>query len=88
MDWRAERDVGTKINKKTLNSELQQMMQQAIDKTSIKIKVIERSGTRLARILQRYDPDPFKKKGCVKPDSCETNRVQRHRCHIQDRLHW
>ena len=36
--------------------------------SNVKIKVIERSGTQLVRMLQRNDP--FKKKECVNSNSC------------------
>ena len=52
----------------TPNSELQQKMQESLKKTNVKIKVIERSGTKLVRMLQKNDP--FKKKGCANSNSC------------------
>lgn len=52
----------------TPNSELQQKMQESINKTNVKIKVVERSGTKLVRMLQRNDP--FKSKECADPTKC------------------
>ena len=50
----------------TPNSRLRNMMQQYINNTGIKIKVIEKSGIKIIRLLQKNDP--FKLKGCGKQD--------------------
>ena len=52
----------------TPDSELQQKMQGKLNNTNIKMKVIERSGTKVIQMLQRNDP--FKKKFCAKPGRC------------------
>ena len=52
----------------TPNSELRDKLQREINKTDIKIKVIEKSGTKIIRHLQRNDP--FKEKICVDNDKC------------------
>ena len=59
------------------------MMQQYINNTEVKIKVIERSGIKVIRLLQKNDP--FKLKGCDKQDclvcisgkggNCRTNGI-------------
>ena len=52
----------------TPQSELRNKMQKKVDKTKFKIKVIEKSGKKLIRHLQRNDP--FKKKECRNNDEC------------------
>ena len=52
----------------TPQSELRNQIQVEIDKTPFKIKVIEKSGRKLIRHLQRNDP--FKKKECRSNDEC------------------
>ena len=52
----------------TPQSELRNQIQEEIDKTQFKIKVIEKSGRKLIRHLQRNDP--FKKKECRNNDEC------------------
>lgn len=50
----------------TPNSQLKNNMQKYINNTDIKIKVVEKSGIKLIRLLQKNDP--FKSKKCEKPD--------------------
>ena len=52
----------------TPQSVLRNQIQEEIDKTQFKIKVIEKSGRKLIRHLQRNDP--FKKKECRRKDEC------------------
>ena len=52
----------------TPNSELKNQLQKEINKTSFKIRVIEKSGTKLVKLLQRNDP--FKKKECRNKEEC------------------
>ena len=52
----------------TPNSKLRIQMQKEINKTDIRIKVVEKSGTKLVKQLQRNDP--FKKKTCDNRDKC------------------
>ena len=52
----------------TPNSELRNLLQEEINKTSFKIKVIEKSGTKLIRHLQKNDP--FKTKICRNKREC------------------
>ena len=52
----------------TPDSELQKNLQRTINETNVKIKVVERSGTKLVRLLQRNDP--FKEKMCPKSAKC------------------
>ena len=52
----------------TPNSELQLKLQGTVNKTNIKMKVVERSRTKLVRMLQRNDP--FKSKTCSRPEKC------------------
>ena len=52
----------------TPNSELQQELQKKINETKVKMKVIEKSGTKLVRLLQRNDP--FRRKECSKANKC------------------
>ena len=52
----------------TPNSELRNKMQKELNEKNAKIKVIERSGTKIVRLLQRNDP--FKKKTCSDSAQC------------------
>ena len=52
----------------TPESELQKKIQKKLRETSIKMKVVEKSGTKVIRMLQRNDP--FKEKKCTKPERC------------------
>ena len=52
----------------TPNSELRKKLQEEVDQKGFKIKVVEKSGTRLVRLLQRNDP--FKKKSCRDAQRC------------------
>ena len=52
----------------TPNSELKRKMQEKLKSKDTKIKVIERSGTKIVRLLQRNDP--FKKKECTDTSNC------------------
>jgi len=52
----------------TPNSELRNKIQETINKTDTKIKVIEKSGTKIIKELQKNDP--FKEKPCSKKDNC------------------
>ena len=50
----------------TPNSELKELLQKEISKSKFKIKVIEKSGKKIVRLLQKNNP--FGKKGCGKKD--------------------
>ena len=50
----------------TPNSELRDKIQEEVRKNGVKMKVIEKSGTKLIRLLQRNDP--FKQKKCLAED--------------------
>ena len=52
----------------TPNSVLKKRLQTEIEKTSFKIRVVEKSGTKLIRLVQRNDP--FKKEGCRDKEHC------------------
>ena len=52
----------------TPNSELKKKIQEEVDRSGFRIKVVEKSGTRLVRLLQRNDP--FKKKNCRDARQC------------------
>ena len=52
----------------TPESELKNRLQKEIDKTQFKIRVIEKSGTKLVKLLQRNDP--FKEKACRNQTDC------------------
>ena len=52
----------------TPNSELRERLQKEIDKTSFRIKVVEKSGTKVVRMLQKNDP--FKRKECRNKEQC------------------
>ena len=52
----------------TPNSELRDRLQQEINRMEIKIKVIERSGTKIIKHLQKNDP--FKEKMCDDREKC------------------
>ena len=52
----------------TPNSELKKKMQDAIDSKGGRIKVIEKSGTKIIRMLQRNDP--FKNMECTEHEKC------------------
>ena len=52
----------------TPNSELRERLQEEIDKSSFKIKVVEKSGTKVVRMLQKNDP--FKTKECRDKERC------------------
>ena len=52
----------------TPDSQLRNLMQREIEKTPFKIRVIEKSGTKLVRLLQKNDP--FKKDGCRDSEGC------------------
>ena len=52
----------------TPDSELRNKIQEVINKTDIKIKVIERSGTKIIKHLQKNDP--FKEKSCANEKNC------------------
>ena len=52
----------------TPDSELQQKLQEKVKNTNVKLKIVERSGTKVIKMLQRNDP--FKKKTCAKPERC------------------
>ena len=52
----------------TPDSELKKRLQKEIDRSAFKIKVVEKSGTRLVRMLQRNDP--FKQNTCRDGQRC------------------
>ena len=52
----------------TPGSELQLKLQETVNKTSIKMKIVERAGKKIVRMLQRNDP--FKTKRCPRPGRC------------------
>ena len=52
----------------TPGSELQKRMQGKVNESGVKLKVIERSGEKLIRMVQKNDP--FKKKLCSDPEKC------------------
>ena len=52
----------------TPDSELRKKLQEEINKTDVKIKVIERSGMKIIRHLQQNDP--FKEKMCDSKETC------------------
>ena len=52
----------------TPDSELKKSLQKEIEKTSFRIRVVEKSGTKLVRLLQRNDP--FRKEGCRDEEGC------------------
>ena len=52
----------------TPDSELKKQVQEEVDRSGFKIKVVEKSGTRLVRILQRNDP--FKPETCRDEQQC------------------
>ena len=52
----------------TQNSELAKILQGEIDKTDVKIKVIEKSGMKMIRHLQRNEP--FMEKMCADRKNC------------------
>ena len=52
----------------TPDSELKERLQKEIDKSSFRIKVVEKSGTKVVRMLQKNDP--FKVKECRDKERC------------------
>jgi len=52
----------------TPDSELKNKMQEELKKKNAKIKIIEKSGTKIVRLLQRNDP--FKERRCSDADNC------------------
>ena len=52
----------------TPNSRLKDLLQKEIDKTPYKIRVVEKSGTKLIKLLQKNDP--FKTKTCRNREEC------------------
>ena len=52
----------------TPESELKNLLQKEIEKSPFKIKVIEKSGTKLVRLLQKNDP--FKRSKCKDEERC------------------
>ena len=52
----------------TPGSELQKRMQERVNRSGVKLKIIERSGEKLIRMVQKNDP--FKKKLCSDPEKC------------------
>ena len=52
----------------TPGSELQKRMQEKVNESELKLKIVERSGAKLVRMVQRNDP--FKKKVCSDPKRC------------------
>ena len=52
----------------TPDSELRNKLQEEMNKKDAKIKIIEKSGTKIVRLLQRNDP--FKKKICSDANNC------------------
>ena len=52
----------------TPESELKNLLQKEIEKSPFKIKVVEKSGTKLVRLLQKNDP--FKRKECKDDQKC------------------
>ena len=52
----------------TPDSELRKKLQEEVDRKGFRIKVVEKSGTRLVRLLQNNDP--FKRKSCRDAQRC------------------
>ena len=52
----------------TPESELQKKMQEQLNRSKIKMKVIEKSGTKVQRMLQKNDP--FSRKTCTQQEKC------------------
>jgi len=52
----------------TPNSELRDLLQNEVDKSSFRIKITEKSGTKVVRMLQKNDP--FKTKECRNKNEC------------------
>ena len=52
----------------TPESELQKKMQSKVNESNLKLKIVERSGTKLVRMVQRNDP--FRRKQCSKSERC------------------
>ena len=64
----------------TPQSEFKNLMQSTINKTQVKIKVVERSGTKMVRKLQRNDP--FKRKHCEKQECFVCSTSGKGRCRV------
>ena len=59
----------------TPNSEMKKMVQETVDRSGFKIKVVEKAGTRLVRALQRNDP--FKPETCSDIQGCMVCRGEK-----------
>lgn len=59
--------VRVRVNNRAPNSELKKKIQE-VDRSGFRIKIVEKSGTRLVRLLQRNGP--FKKKNCGDTRQC------------------
>ena len=52
----------------TPNEELRKMLQEKVDQAGVRVKVIEKSGTKMVRLLQKNDP--FQKEACQDAENC------------------
>ena len=52
----------------TPNEELRKILQEKVDQSGVKVKVIEKSGTKMVRLLQKNDP--FQKRACRDAENC------------------
>ena len=52
----------------TPNEELRKMLQEKVDQAGVRIKVVEKSGTKMVRLLQKNDP--FQKRACRDAENC------------------
>ena len=52
----------------TPESELKELLQKEINKSTFKVRVVEKSGTKVVRMLQKNDP--FKSKECRDKERC------------------
>ena len=59
---------GRTIKEREEEPELQKKMQEQLNRSKIKIKVVEKSGTKVQRMLQKNDP--FGKKTCTWQEKC------------------
>ena len=59
----------------TPDSEIKKMVQETVDRSGFKIKVVEKAGTRLVRALQRNDP--FKPETCSDVQGCMVCRGEK-----------
>ena len=52
----------------TPNEELRKILQEKVDQSGVRVKVVEKSGTKMVRLLQKNDP--FQKKACRDAENC------------------